>query len=678
MKKTILAFVIFLALGTNTALAETLPPESLVGTPKNSAVFLQWENTSEATDHLVEFKESTSLIWNVFDHDPSSTAGIVVDGLSNGTSYDFRVSTISPEGTSSSVSASSITPTSVASLNSSNNHIISTGQSNATGSFAVPILSTTQPYANRMLNEARTALVPLVEPITGAISWALGETMSSGLANSLSYFQSQEGGEYSSVVSLRGDGALAYSALMQGTDMYNALLSDVINAKNISLGENKTHVVRALTVVHGETDEYSGVSAEQYEQYLVEWQQDYENDIKAITGQEESVPMFTDQMSSWMSFGSAIPHTAIGQYNAAKNNPGKIIMVAPKYIFDVGDWMSHMKNYSYRRLGEYYAKVYKKVIIDGEEWKPLMPEEITISGNIINARFHVPVPPIAFDTTAVLFKQNYGFEYADDTNSATITNVEIVSADTVQITLNTTPTGNNPKLRYAYTGVVGSWTGSQIPGSARGNLRDSDMTEAPHQDSNVPAYMGNYLHNWALTFDEQIVQAPSVPSTPASVTATLGSTNGTAVVSFTIPNGGPVATNYIVTSIPGNIVVNGTTSPITVAGLSNNTTYTFSVVAVNSAGESAPALSNSVTTNWINPNVVIKPRKPIALVNTNKRPIRLESEKMKTSEITKSPEMVEKAKSSQTATVIDAFVGNTKIQESKVKTKELKTSAKSE
>lgn len=622
MKKTILAFVIFLALGTNTALAETLPPESLVGTPKNSAVFLQWENISEAIDHLVEFKESTSLIWNVFDHNPSSTAGIVVNGLSNGTSYDFRVSTISPEGTSSSVLASSITPTSTTSLNFSNNHIISTGQSNATGSFAVPILSTTQPYANRMLNEARTALVPLVEPITGAISWALGETMSSGLPNSLSYFQSQEGSGYSSIVSLRGDGALAYSALMQGTDMYNALLSDVINAKNISLDENKTHIVRALTVVHGETDEYSGVSAEQYEQYLVEWQQDYENDIKAITGQEESVPMFTDQMSSWMSFGSATPHTAIGQYNAAKNNPDTIIMVAPKYIFDVGDWMSHMKNYSYRRLGEYYAKVYKKVIIDGEEWKPLMPEEITMYGNEIHARFHVPVPPLAFDTTAVLAKANYGFEYADSTNSAQISSVEIISPDTVKITLTNIPTGSDPKLRYAFTGVVGSWTGSQITGSARGNLRDSDMTEAVHQDAAVPSYVGNYLHNWALTFDEPIIESSPLPDAPTEVFAVAGQTNGSAVVSFVPPTntGSGAITSYTVTSTPGNIVATGTASPINISGLSNNTTYTFTVTATNQYGQSISSTpSNPINIFWS--NLTLKPIKP-AKNPPNVKPVR--------------------------------------------------------
>ena len=41
--------------------------------------------------------------------------------------------------------------------------------------------------------------------------------------------------------------------------------------------------------------------------------------------------------------------------------------------------------------------------------------------------------------------------------------------------LDTAPPGGNPRVRYAYTGVAGSWAGWDQPGSAAGNIRDSDV-----------------------------------------------------------------------------------------------------------------------------------------------------------------------------------------------------------
>ncbi|SFM50839.1 Fibronectin type III domain-containing protein, partial [Paenibacillus sp. 1_12] len=88
----------------------------------------------------------------------------------------------------------------------------------------------------------------------------------------------------------------------------------------------------------------------------------------------------------------------------------------------------------------------------------------------------------------------------------------------------------------------------------------------------------------------------TVPAAPMDVTAAAG--NGQAIVSFTIPavNGGGAITGYEVTASPGNITATGAASPITVTGLSNGTTYTFTVKAINSAGNgAASAASNEVT-----------------------------------------------------------------------------------
>ena len=86
------------------------------------------------------------------------------------------------------------------------------------------------------------------------------------------------------------------------------------------------------------------------------------------------------------------------------------------------------------------------------------------------------------------------------------------------------------------------------------------------------------------------------PNAPTIGTATAGDT--TASVAFTAPAnvGGSAITSYAVQSDPGGIGASGASSPITVSGLTNCTSYTFRATALNSYGPSpASAASNSVT-----------------------------------------------------------------------------------
>lgn len=91
---------------------------------------------------------------------------------------------------------------------------------------------------------------------------------------------------------------------------------------------------------------------------------------------------------------------------------------------------------------------------------------------------------------------------------------------------------------------------------------------------------------------------PAPPGAPTIGTATAGNT--TASVAFTAPTctGYPAGvTSYTVTSTPGCITASGASSPISVTGLTNGTSYTFKVKALGSSGLFSPcsAASNSVT-----------------------------------------------------------------------------------
>ena len=87
------------------------------------------------------------------------------------------------------------------------------------------------------------------------------------------------------------------------------------------------------------------------------------------------------------------------------------------------------------------------------------------------------------------------------------------------------------------------------------------------------------------------------PSAPTIGTATVAT--GTSVsVTFTAPTdiGGGAISSYTVVSSPGNIIASGSSSPITVTGLTTGTAYSFQVFANNAYGNSPASASSNVVT----------------------------------------------------------------------------------
>ena len=97
----------------------------------------------------------------------------------------------------------------------------------------------------------------------------------------------------------------------------------------------------------------------------------------------------------------------------------------------------------------------------------------------------------------------------------------------------------------------------------------------------------------------------TVPDAPQSPSAVPGNTQAT--ISFSPPNsnGGATITTYTALSSPGNFKASAASSPITVTGLTNNVSYTFTVTAINAIGTSVPSVATLPVTPVTPPGFII-------------------------------------------------------------------------
>src|ERR1043165_911262 len=301
--------------------------------------------------------------------------------------------------------------------------IVGTGQSLSVGAQATTFSgAATQPHFNNLklaLNGTRVppfnpnatslSLVPLVEPIRPLATTfpsaypanLYGETPHAAMAAQVTTLARQAGAaDYVTAHSVVGESGQGMSVINKtavevvngGTSTgraYRATLFEVSAIKRLAAARGKTYGIGAIVLTHGETD--SGNTG--YEAAMVKLWSDYNQDLRAITGQAEPIPMITSQQHSF-GFTAAqrtnVAPSTIAEWRVGVDNPNNIICAGPKYQYQYASDNIHLVTRGYDLPAEKYGEVYFQRVVLGNAWQPLQPISVTRSGRIVTRPFHVP------------------------------------------------------------------------------------------------------------------------------------------------------------------------------------------------------------------------------------------------------------------------------------------------
>jgi hypothetical protein len=206
-------------------------------------------------------------------------------------------------------------------------------------------------------------------------------------------------------------------------------------------------------------------------------------------GQTAYIPMLSSEYASCDGVLGAPANSNMLSWAEQSGGSTNIIALS-KYFLTSSDG-THLTNFSYRVMGEYYGKAWF-IWSTNHSYQPVEPISLARSGATITLTYTNSGTgrwPLVFDTNVVTNPGNYGFEALTNGVAIPILSVSIPQSgqtNAVVITLTNNP-NQTVLVRYASQafgyGVAGPTTGP------RGCLRDSDPT--------IGYTSGSNLWNWA-------------------------------------------------------------------------------------------------------------------------------------------------------------------------------------
>ncbi|WP_274643428.1 hypothetical protein [Pseudomonas serbica] len=291
-------------------------------------------------------------------------------------------------------------------------------------------------------------------------------------------------------------------------ELYQRLLQAAQGVKTIAAAESASYCVPAIFWMQGEwnyTTAYGGDTTKAgYKAKLKAQAEIWKADIAlGVAGQASPPAIITYQAGAGYTSDSNDLAIGMAQWELSEEERNWF-MATPIYPYT--DKGGHLDSNGYRWVGMQLGKVLHRVVTLGQDWKPLSPRRLTLSGRQVLIDFHVPCPPLVFDQPYVLLAgtdyADKGFRVLDDLGAVPIASVAIAADTVVELVLGRDTFGV-VKVQYA----------SKTVSNGNGNLRDSDGTVAcenyvyqagsgQYAGANILALVDRPypLHNWCIAF----------------------------------------------------------------------------------------------------------------------------------------------------------------------------------
>ena len=295
-----------------------------------------------------------------------------------------------------------------------------------------------------------------------------------------------------------GMGSTSILKFIKGEELYETFLSKIQLAyDNAKEKGNNTVKVPAVVYVQGEADLVP--HTQQYKELLAQLQVDLNTDIKAITNQEEDIPIVlyqTNQLNigglddGFSSFKSTIPTS---QMQLIRDND-MFIAATPFYWMDYYNENIHITGYWQKVAGYFYGNAILNYI-EGRFSKGVVPSGIFVSENDIVIKYNVPSLPLVVDTeTVTKVGDNLGYNVIKSDKTDILVSAEVYRE---QVVLHCSESPIGCRVRYGINGSINKAGWKEGP---RGNIRDSSIIPIDVDGQNFIA------HNWAYMFDELVAE----------------------------------------------------------------------------------------------------------------------------------------------------------------------------